>query len=295
MPKVKKSTFRAQYKTFGLTYSQCPLEKKEIMDFIMTKVEVEEYYVVRETHKDGNFHIHLWMSLVNKPNIKNCKYFDYKGHHCNIGKKNRSWVHNYLKKQDKDPYTNIPDGYIELAKGGKLSEALLLFQQLHPKEYVINKIRVDSNLRSLARPPRLDKIFPLKTDIKLEDHWDQTTSLWIVGDTRLGKTEYVKSYIHNVWKKSFFRVTHIDGLKKYSGEDYIIYDDLSFNHVPTATGIHLTETVNARDIHCRHAVASIPPGVKNIFLSNGHDIWPTDPHGAINARIKKWAPSIRFY
>jgi hypothetical protein len=126
--------------------------------------------------------------------------------------------------------------------------------------------------------------------------WDPSEkSLHIVGESGTGKTEWAKSYVVHKLEKTYLRVTHLDGLKKYAGEDIIIWDDLSFNHIPRETAIHIAEVKNARDIHCRHSVASIPPGIGNIFLSNQAFIWPTDNYGAIERRVQIYAPSIRFY
>lgn len=308
MPKIVKSkikrpgSFRAQYQTFGLTYSKCNYSKQEVMDFIISKIDVVDYYMVRETHDptkekyDPNFpyHLHCWFNVAHKPNIRNCDFFKYKENRCNVAKKKRNWIYNYLTKQDKEPYTNIPEGYIGLAKAGKVAEAISRFQNDHPKEYVINKVKVDQNLRALSQKKREHKIYPLISDYDPE--WDPSElSLHMYGPSRLGKTEWAKSYVHHKLKKTFYVVTHIDNLKTYDGSDIIIYDDVSFTHLPTQTAIHIAECKNGKSIHCRHKVAEIPPGIGNIFLSNSPDIWPSDPYDAIKNRVKKVAPSIRFY
>jgi len=308
MPKVIKSKFRAQYKTFGLTYSRCALDKKEVMDWIIAKMgttstPVEDYYAVQETHKPTPddppglimTHIHIWFCVAAKPNISNCKYFDMKGHHPNLGKKNRSWVFNYLKKQDKDPYTNIPQGYVGLAKLGLYEEAKQLFADQHPKEYIINLDRVQKHLRSLSRKPRPQNYFTFAPEqyARMDNlNWDRKqTSLHIMGSTALGKTEFAKAWLHKNGY-TYLRVTHLDGLKKYQGEDFILFDDLSFLHLPRETQIHITEVKNASSIHCRHTTAEIPPGIGRIFLSNT-TIFKQDP--AIERRVTKFAPTIRFY
>lgn len=298
-----KEMFRIQYKTIGLTYSKCNAERKEMVDFIQSKLPLEEYYCVRETHdpkKEGfspdfPYHLHVWFKLPTKPNIKNPRIFDYKGCHPNIGKKQRNWVYNYLQKQDKEPYTNIPDGYIELAKAGRYDDAVSRFQAVHPKEFVINMPRVLQNLRRIGRPDHRDKIYPLTENHWMPD-WDPAEkSLWVVFESQKGKTEWAKTYVTHHLKKSYLRVTHLDTLKTWNGEEVIIYDDCSFAHLPRETCIHIAETKNSRQIHCRHANACLPPGIANIFLSNVENIWPTDYSGAIMNRLLMLAPSIRFY
>lgn len=303
MPKVKKETkkFRAQYKTFGLTYSKCTLTRKDLVDKLLEKIDITDYYCVQETHdpkKEGYdplypHHLHIWFQVASKPNIKNSNFFDIDGFHPNIGKKKRNWIWNYLKKQDTFPYTNIPEGYVGLAKAGDYKEACQRFAEEHPKEYVINLDRVHTNLRKLGRPDRVAKIYPLKVQPP-EDWKSDEKSLHIIGKSGSGKTEWAKSYIDSLGK-SYLYVTHIDKLKNYNGEDFLIFDDMSFNHLPRETAIHLAEVKNSSDIHCRHSPAYLPPGVGRIFTSNSYDIWPLDEFGAISRRIQIWAPDISFY
>ncbi|AXH73085.1 MAG: Rep catalytic domain protein [Circoviridae sp.] len=287
--------FRIQYTTVGLTYSRCPLEKSALRDFLLSLPhEVSDYYIVQETHKEANdclYHLHAWIEFTNKPNIRNCNFFDCQGFHPNIGKKKRNWIWNYLKKQDTEPLTNIEDGYVALAKAGLVDRALDCFSNQHPKDFIINYERIVKNVHTLGKRKRQDHIYPLTGDII---DWDMNQqSLLVIGPTGCGKTEWAKSFVTHHLEKTYLRITHIDGLKKYNGEDFIIYDDLSFKHLPRETNIHLAEVRNARDIHCRHAVAPIPPGICNIFLANEYPFL-ADHHSAIDRRLFL-APSIRFY
>lgn len=310
MPKVlkeKKVLFRAQYKTFGLTYSKCPLDKKEVMDHICTLLPVENYYMVQETHDPSKpgydaerpNHLHCWFETLTKPNISNANYFDYKGYHCNIGKKKCNWVYNYLKKQDKEPYTDIPDGFIALAKGGEYKLALENFQFLHPKEYVINSLRIDATLRRLGQTVHESKIYPLATEFEIPDYDWKTKSLIIYGPVDMGKTEWVKSYITHKLGKTFLFVTHLDSFKKYAGEDFIIVDEYCPHALSREEVINMTDVANPRDIRCRNTCASIPAGVPKIFTTNKcpDEYFPHDKYGSIIPKrvFVFHAPSIRFY
>lgn len=292
MPK----TFRAQYKTFGLTYSRCNYEKKDLLTHLQSLHSIEEYYIVQEEHKDvteehpEKFHLHAWFKTVDKPNIKNEAHFNWIGKHPNIGKKSRNWIFNYLRKFDKDPLTNIETGYVALAQSGQIQQALDQFAFMHPKDYVINFDRVNKHMRQLSKKPRPDKIYPFTGEVY---EWDmENKSLLIIDEPGTGKTEWAKSFITHHLKKTYLRVTHLDGLKKYNGEDFIIYDDVNFTHLPRETQIHIAEVVNERSIHCRHTNADIPPGICNIFLSN---INPFMHDPALQNRRIIRASSIRFY
>lgn len=298
--------FRLQSKNIGLTFSRCPLKKEEILEHLQSKIQIDEYYIVQETHKeplrdenDTPYHIHAWISTVNKPNIQSCTFFDIgaKGepgyYHPNVKKAKKNWVWNYLKKQDKKPLTNIPDNFVSLATDGKFDEALAQFIERYPKDYTLYMDKVKKNLRRMGQKERKAKIYPLVSD------WDPDVdltekSLWLIGKSGTGKTEWAKSWCHSKGL-TFLRITHLDKLKKYNGQDVLLFDDVSFKHLPRTTAIHIAETKNERDIHCRHAVAHIPAGVFNIFLSNDDKIWPRDPHGAIERRLEKRAPEIKFF
>lgn len=281
-PPAKKK-FRLKAKKLFLTYPRCDFTKQKIHDELQKKVGIQDYYIVQEEHKDGGQHIHAFLELIDKPDIRNCRFFDIDGHHPNIMKASRNIIHNYMKKFDHFPLTNIPDGYVQLAIDGQIEAATKLFIEQHPKDYVIHKPRIDQNLLALSRKKRTEHIFPLNTDY--DPKWDETKSLLFVGNPGVGKTEFMKSWLTKRGM-SYLRATHIDALKRYSGQDVILWDDVSFCHLPRETVIHITETTNEREIHCRHTVAYIPPGVKNIFLSNHENIFPPDHTGAIDRRVQ---------
>lgn len=291
----KPKAFRAQYKTFGLTYARCPIGREAVLAGIQkTGISLEEYYVVEELHADGGKHIHAWFKTVAKPNIRNCKYFDIVvddvTYHPNIGNKKKNWVHNYLKKFDKTPLTNIEDNYNALARSGSVDLALQQFAFMHPKEFAINFKRVRQNFRTMSKKKKTDHVYAFTGHIPAYD--DTARSLLLLDKPGSGKTEWAKSYVTHVKKKTYLRCTHIDSLKKYDGEDYIIWDDVSFAHLPRTTQIHLAEVRNSRDIHCRHVVSSIPPGVKNIFCVNEYPFTHDQP--AIERRIFQWHNSVLF-
>lgn len=296
-----KKEFRMQYKTFGLTYSKCNYTKQEILDHIKTKAQVNDYYIVREDHDPKKpdydpkypYHIHAWFNVLNKPNFRGHDYFNINGLRCNIGNKKLSWVYNYLKNNpkkicDKDPLTNIPLTYVELALNGDYEGAVKRFINSHPKDYLIHKDRIETNIRKLSRKRKRVHIFKDDGRFKdVEQGWDQKKSLLLVGPSGVGKTEWAKTFMHKL-NKSFIMINHLDGLKRYNDEDCIIFDDMNFSHLPRTSAIHIAETINPQDIHCRHSIAHLPGGIIKIFTSNYQDIFPPDPAGAISRRLQVW-------
>lgn len=95
--------------------------------------------------------------------------------------------------------------------------------------------------------------------------WDNTKSHIIYGETNIGKTEYVKScFPHALF------VTHIDGLARFRCGKYdaIIFDDVSFLHIPDRSQLHLVDQDNDRDIHIRYGIVTIPANTPKFFMHN---------------------------
>lgn len=84
------------------------------------------------------------------------------------------------------------------------------------------------------------------------------------GAAGIGKTEYAKYLLPNA-----LFVSHLDDLGGFN-EDYegIIFDDMSFVHLPRTSQIHLVDMENDRSIHIRYKTAMIPAHTPKIFLTN---------------------------
>lgn len=88
----------------------------------------------------------------------------------------------------------------------------------------------------------------------------------IVGPSGVGKTTWAR---RNIPKPALF-VTHLDDLKHFTVGYHkgILFDDISFKHLPITTQISVCDWDNPRSIHCRHTVARIPANVPKIFTCN---------------------------
>lgn len=87
--------------------------------------------------------------------------------------------------------------------------------------------------------------------------------LW--GPSGIGKTCYAKAILPTA-----LFVSHMDDLLRYDQgtHDGIIFDDMSFMHLPREAQIHMFDCDEPRSIHCRYSVAMIPAGTKKIFTTN---------------------------
>ena len=108
--------------------------------------------------------------------------------------------------------------------------------------------------------------------------------LFISGPSGCGKTQWATHQFDN---PLFCR--QIDQLKdfKQGFHDGIVFDDMSFAHIPLESCIHLLDWDMDSAIHCRHTNAFIPRHTRKIFTTNKtfFEAFPPDPHGALRRRI----------
>nr|WAE42541.1 MAG: replication associated protein [Cressdnaviricota sp.] len=118
-------------------------------------------------------------------------------------------------------------------------------------------------------------VWELQKDVK---------SLVLHGKAGTGKTEYAKQHFKNP-----LLISDINGLKLFKPKEHdgIIFDDMSFLHIPKEIQIHIVDYDNPRDIKILYGTIRIPKNVKKIFTTNNYDgrIFEID-NPAISRRIK---------
>lgn len=99
---------------------------------------------------------------------------------------------------------------------------------------------------------------------------DWSTSHIICGPPNIGKTEFAKAHFPD----GFLFVSHIDELENFNASSHtgIVFDDISFKHMPRTAQIHITDIDNPRAIHIRYGTAAIPAFTRKIFTCNPEDI-----------------------
>ena len=82
-PRSKKGKFRLTARHLALTYAQCELDVKEVLESLQVKFgEVMYKYIIsQESHKDGGKHIHVYAGLSKRINICRADYLDIEGYH----------------------------------------------------------------------------------------------------------------------------------------------------------------------------------------------------------------------
>ena len=109
--------------------------------------------------------------------------------------------------------------------------------------------------------------------------WDK--AVIIKGESGTGKTQFALAHFEKP-----LLVSQIEDLKRYEDgvHDGIVFDDVSFWHLPRTGQIHVVDIEQTRSIWCRFNNAVIPAGTKKVFTCNE---WPLDINEpAVARRVK---------
>lgn len=149
---------------------------------------------------------------------------------------------------------------------GTAAAALKHLSENAPRDYTIQRHSISRNLTEHFKPVvEYKPLYSLEEFCHVPLHFSDKHATLVWGGSGLGKTAFVKAH----FKNPLF-VTHIDNLKSFQAHthDGIIFDDLSFRHMPPETVIHLLETDNEASIHVRYGTAHIPARVVKVFTHN---------------------------
>lgn len=287
MPSVP-NRFRLQTKNIFLTYSniqaqQANFSKEQLFEHLKAlpfRSSITYLLVGHELHEDGNDHFHATITIAEKCNIRSESFFDFEGVHPNIqSARNAITVQKYCKKDGDFLEWGSSNKYISYLDecDDQLSWYLFCIAEKLPFQYA-------QSLWSLCKVTPTNTItdpIPGRMCPQLESFtYTGEKPLVLVGPTGCGKTTWV---INNAPKPTLL-ISHLDRLKdlRPGYHQSIIFDDLSFLHLPRESQIHLTDYHTPRDIHVRYRIANIPAGLPKYFTANNRP-FIDDP--AINRRI----------
>jgi type IV secretory pathway ATPase VirB11/archaellum biosynthesis ATPase len=124
---------------------------------------------------------------------------------------------------------------IDLARQGKVKDALELYEKEAPAQYLKNWMRrsIDKSLKGLYMKARgLEFKYPLSS-FKVPAILSQTMrkktnkTIVLVGEPGSGKTKYLIAHCREVLNVEPLIINNIDGLRFYNGQSVIILDDVA--------------------------------------------------------------------
>lgn len=289
--------FRTNRCKFGLTYS-CPEEADENpitgCEFLLARLEllgeVTKYIICQEKHQSGKNHYHAFIQYSAPINTTNARLFDVEGVHPNlihppIGK---GWI-SYCAKQG-DFITNFYEGgtYERALKAGTWEEARAILVAGDPRTAMLSYDRLQSNWRAMRYIPRPVPLpagyrFPL-LDLDSPQYQNKTHIVW--GRAGVGKTLWVLQHFK---ENPPLIISHMDDLARYCPTKYggLLFDDMSFNHIPREAQIHLVDRELPRSLNRRYNTSEVPAGTITFITTNIGDGMCLDIHDeAIARRIK---------
>lgn len=280
-------SFRIRGKYFFLTYSQCSLEPDSLLLHLLDLKPgcVVRCRVAREHHQDGQPHLHAAIRYADRIDLRSELHFDFGGSHPNVQKCN-TWrkVLNYLVKE-RDLYDYAASDYDE-DDGNGVSGSIDFADRVQDftsySEWLQFCLSNSLSFGYAAEFWREAQRDTSATILESEDpeqfsefigpelsdyEWESERKSYVVrGPTGIGKTSWCKKWAP---KPALF-VSHIDALRQFRPNYHvsIIFDDVSFCHMPPQTQIHICDYEDTRQIHMRHRVQQIPAGVHKFFTIN---------------------------
>lgn len=288
--------FRLHSRQLFLTWPKCSLSKENVLEILMTKLDIVKYIIAEELHENGDSHIHAYIKCEKPTDITNPHKLDIEGIHGKYEScRNFHAVRNYCKK-DNNYISNIDDfhplDHAQRVINAESYDKAMEIVKTTPlaRDYLRDTAKYES---SIARIHQTYTVATLRYRFKALQsvvRWKRSKhSLWLYGPTGLGKTEFAKS----LFSKPLF-VTHIDKLKFLSKEhDGIIFDDMNFANWPDDLQIHIVDIQNDRDINVKHGMVTIPKGTPKVFTSNVR-IFHLSPAVRRRLRLVKITEDIRL-
>nr|UOF80776.1 rep protein [Cressdnaviricota sp.] len=259
-------------KKYFLTYPQTTANKETYLQWLVAKFPVKEAIVAVEKHADGGDHLHVYVEMQRMYRAS-AHSFDYENRHPNIQSVRNVFATKTYVKKDGD-YIEYPqelpsvvEDIFDVAKESTRREFILYCLQEKVPKWIADEAWLLSHPHSTVVDSEEDlfsRMCPALREFR-RNYSDQLSTI-IVGEAGCGKTTWAKAFA----PKPALWVKHTDTLKAFKPGFHksIIFDDVSFRHCPRSQQLQLVDQYDEQQIHCRHAVATIPAGVPRIFTCN---------------------------
>lgn len=262
----------ARHRNYCFTINN-PTDAQRANLLALRENDVASYFVSgNETGDNGTSHLQGYIEFARQYRFRQVRAF-LPGAHIEPRRGSQEQAITYCKK-DGD---YIEDG-LPRAQGARHDleaiKALILTQPGDWKhdtarDYFGQFIRYHTGLSAAAKALNQETV---DGDYKLSDFSmdplvftpGQPYSHVLHGPSGIGKTQFALAHFENP-----LFVSHMDDLLQYTPSyDGIVFDDMSFTHLPRTAQIHLVDSGQARSIHCRYRTARIPRRTPKIFTTN---------------------------
>jgi len=255
----RSGRFHMRAKAFFLTFPQAnSIQLQQIFDHFKdswehqaSRTKPQDVLVAKEAHADGTPHFHVFLRFPARIDILSANAFDFQGHHCNAQSARSpkkviqycvkdgdflSTFHVPIKKTPKQilDESNNTREFIDAALEQGGWQTARSFQNIKKlAEYHFEEKQAESkvcqpvfDITSFVNVPDKIQEFIHNISERQPGGRDRVKSLWIWGNTRLGKTALAESLgkhsrIANVW--------NFESLDTTGTAQYLILDDISWD------------------------------------------------------------------
>lgn len=263
--------FKFDSQHFFLTYPHSGFSHDELRLQIESIAAIDWLRVCTEQHESGEPHVHAVGRFKRRFQTRNERAFDCQGRHPKIEPvRSVSRALEYVSKDGNyTDFGTVPsrsakrswDDIVQAAEGPELEWLKVVYEEKVP-------MHVSRRLRELRQSTDVDLAPYDERPISsaLEALPKEFQSMLIIGEPGIGKTGWAMKYM----PRPCLLVKHMDTLREYRTNYHqsILFDDMTFTHLPRATQMMLCDYENQVQIHVRYNVAKIPAHVPRVFLCN---------------------------
>lgn len=258
----KEDKFRVAGKILFLTYPQCPVTKEDGLAQLQAKLPIEKACIGHEFHKDDGDHLHCYLRLTQRVDIKNKYFLDIKYgdtlYHGNyqVARNPIATLRYCTKDGDFLEYNMDAKHELEARESKKkiLGAELITtpvhnLVQNHPELlYEYEKIRRNQNSYWL------DKCEPHVTD--------GVRGIWLYGPPGTGKSRAGNTIAQKLYKEDAYIKPQSKWWDGYTGQKVVMLDDLDFlggqtlgHYIKRWADRHaVTGEIKGSTINCQHDI-----------------------------------------
>ncbi len=265
------NAFRIQGKCFFLTYPKSGDVTGELLsEHIRAEWSPAYGLVATELHDDGEPHLHAVVRFDKRRDIRNARYFDFMGAHCNIQRcKDVQHSIRYCKKDG----NFIEWGYANCTEAlQEQVEAITSYRELLRWMVTSEQIHRSNFWREYWRATVGGEDAPVKALESFYDVIDETpafqwdsgkTCLVLVGPSGIGKTQYIRSKYEGA-----HLVSSSEDLKSFEPGQTLLFDDFSLANFSRSSIIFYLDVETTRSLRVLYGTVRVPFGTKRVFTCN---------------------------